>query len=226
MDVNQWPLTIADRPFPWSVASERAALLLAENEMTGSQICEEVGYQNHGILSQWKQHPDFAARVQEHKAALREVGQRYSICKINARLKALENRWLGMKQIIEERKKDPLMKFVPGGETGLYQIRELKWYTVKDENDKETLEPRPVKWAFDKQLMQEMRAVEQHAARQMGEWIDRIEVKNDAPEKEQAGDFLEVIARMFAKAYEKKNEAARLQTIEVERDNAEPEPPG
>lgn len=206
-----------ERPFPWTVASERAAMLLAEDEMTHGQIGMDIGYSNGQVISYWLKHPEFVAKVKEHRDASLGLARHYAIAKLNARMAALESRWLALKEIIETRKRDPMMKFVPEGHTGLMRITEVKWFKIKDKDGNEALVSRPTKWSFDVKLCQELRAVEQHAARQMGEWVQQIEVtREEGPKELPTGDFADFLARIFAEANQRRL-AQEAQTIEVER---------
>lgn len=63
----------ASRNFPkwrWTEGRERAAALVAEDAVSDEQIAADLGVTRR-TLTTWKQHPEFAARVDEHLAAFR-----------------------------------------------------------------------------------------------------------------------------------------------------------
>jgi hypothetical protein len=117
-------------------------------------------------------------------------------CEISVRAKrveSLDDRWKRLKRVIEARAID--LKDIPGGDTGLL-VRQLKSVGFGENN--QLVE----EYAVDTGLLKEMRAHEEQAAKELGQWTQRPEdekpaTKNVLPEwlkkqlieqQEQAGD--------------------------------------
>ena len=56
--------------FAWTGQRERAALLLAEDELSDEKIAEHVGIGSR-TLWRWKTYPEFTDRIAEHVRCLR-----------------------------------------------------------------------------------------------------------------------------------------------------------
>lgn len=110
-------------PFEWSEAKETAAQELAEGSITDKDIADKVEVTRQ-TLYRWKEHPEFRARVDEYIAAYRERIFNTGIARKEVRIRAKHDRWLLLNQVIEERGKDPELKDVAGGSTGLIVVRE------------------------------------------------------------------------------------------------------
>ena len=156
-------------PFEWTGAKERAATLLADGELTDQEIAEEVGV-NRWTLWSWKQHPDFAARVEETVQQLGAVARRYALGHKANRMARLQRRADALDRVIAERAADPAMQNVPGGKTGLL-VRTVKVIGA-GENAREVAEYR-----VDTGLLKEMRELEQQAAQEAGDWVEKGQVQ-------------------------------------------------
>lgn len=87
----------------------------------------------------------------------------------NARVEALQDRWDRMKRVIAERAEDPRMQDVPGGTTGLLVERCKK---IGNGEDAELVS----EYEVDTGLLKEMRAHEEQAAKELGQWVEKQEV--------------------------------------------------
>lgn len=85
-----------------------------------------------------------------------------------SRVTALEDRWERMRRVILERATDPDMASVPGGKTGLLAIT---WKSIGSGPTAQVV--REVK--VDTALLSEIRATEEQAAQELGQWITRKE---------------------------------------------------
>lgn len=81
-----------------------------------------------------------------------EIGDR------NERVKALQERWLALRQIVLERSQDPNILKVPGGRSGHVV---LTWRSGKKVAE------------VDTGLLRELRAHEEQAARELGQWVEK-----------------------------------------------------
>jgi hypothetical protein len=153
------------KPFRWTHQKDQAAHLLALDEQTDEQIGAAAGV-NAATLWRWKQHPDFAAKVQGIVATLGERSTRYAIAKRNRRIAQLDACWRRLKRIIKERAADESMKAVAGGKTGLL-VRVVKVFgSGKNARVVEN-------YKVDVRLLREFRMVLKQAAQELGQWRSR-----------------------------------------------------
>ena len=151
---------------------ERAALLVAEDSKSDQQIADEVGI--HKVtLERWKAQPVFSARVAEHRELWRRQLEAQGIADRRNRVQALNDRWGRMRQVIEERAADEEWAGVPGWKTGLL-VREEK--RMRGGMVVERFE-------VDTGLLRELRAHEEQAAKELGQWSEKKEItgKDGAP---------------------------------------------
>lgn len=153
--------------FPWSPESEEAAQLLSVGELSTVEICEKLGI-CRTTLWNWRQNPEFAARVEEHLEEIRAEIRRRGIGVVERRVAALDDRWKRLHRVMAERGES--MKGVPGGTTGLL-VKKLK--KIGSGDDSELVE----EYAVDTGLLSELREHERQAAQELGQWINRSNVE-------------------------------------------------
>jgi hypothetical protein len=158
--------------FSWSKASDRAAQLIAEGDLTLAQIGESVG-RDQRTLWNWRQHPEFVARIDEHLAIFRDEVRRRGIAVRERRINALNDRWLRLHSVIEQRAADPAMAAVPGGATGLLV------HDVKGIGSGESARVVDL-YEVDVGLLRELREHERQAAQELGQWTEKQEISGDA----------------------------------------------
>jgi hypothetical protein len=154
-------------PFPWTEGKLEAVYLLAQDELTDEEIAARVSV-HRATLARWKRHPQFAARLQAAVAELGEVAQRYALGRRAYRVRCLNDRHQRMRRVIEQRAADPSMQGVPGGDTGLL-VRDVKVVGQGEHAQRVDL------YRVDTGLLAELRATEEQAARELGQWSDRQE---------------------------------------------------
>lgn len=152
-------------PFPWREPQVEAAQLLAEDDLTDEEIAAKVGISRRQ-LTNWKQHPDFRKRIEEITARMGDAALRHGIARRNRRLRALDDRWRRMQQVIDERAVDPEMRAVPGGRTGLL-VHNVK--SVGKGDDFQVIDL----YEVDVALLRELREHEKQAAQELGQWTER-----------------------------------------------------
>lgn len=176
--------------FQWTKPRLEAAALVAENALSEERIAEAVGVDRR-TLFRWRQVPEFQARVAEHIAELEAATLRYGIAKRRRRVAALDDRWNRLQRVIEERAADPKMADVPGGTTGLVvrQVKLVKVYTSSedeppgdDEASSETevlysakRDVQVEEYTVDAPLLKEIRATEEQASKELGQWVEKQE---------------------------------------------------
>jgi hypothetical protein len=153
--------------FRWSALRSKAAVLVAEDRLTDEEIAAEVNVTRRQ-LDRWKDHPEFAARVDAHIKAMDAEISRKGIARQMRRVEAQDDRWRRMRAVVEARSADPELAAAPGGDTGLL-VRQQKAlgggdnFQIVDE------------FAVDTGLLREMRELEKQAAQELGQWTDRHE---------------------------------------------------
>jgi hypothetical protein len=142
---------------------ERAALLVAEDQQTNEAIAAAVGVKRQTV-DWWKRKPAFTARVDALRQQFREAVAREGIAHQQNRIKALNERWRLMQQVIAARAADATMTGA-GHETGLL-VRTYKpgKYRVVEE------------YRVDAALLAELRAHEKQAAEELGQWTKKTDV--------------------------------------------------
>jgi hypothetical protein len=153
--------------FRWNKVREEAALLVAFDELSNDQIAEKLQIARRS-LTDWKNVPEFRARVDDHIAEFRARVRRRGIAIIENRVWHLQRRHDLMNQIIRERSESPEMQDVPGGKTGLivHQVRGIG----KGEDFERIGE-----YVLDAALLRELREHEKQAAQELGQWADKVD---------------------------------------------------
>lgn len=179
-------------------------MLVAQDEQTDKQIAAACKI-SESTLERWKRHPEFAARVQEHRDAFREEIRAKGVAERQNRVDAQNDRWARLQMVIDARAEEH--KDVPGGESGLL-VRTVKLVKLYDagradddeENVREDLEGQPhggalkrrrrkvltleslqrsvevEEYAVDTGLLKEFRELETLAAKEAGDWTERRSV--------------------------------------------------
>lgn len=171
--------------FRWTATREAAALLLAEDEISETQIADQLGICRKTLYS-WRQHPEFSARVGDHVGRLQAAMLRYRVAKKRHRMKTLddmhgrlltivEERAAEYRSLTESRKSDPVSasdldhfigrRAIPaGGETGLIvrKVKQVGLLVVEE-------------FAFDESVWSAVLATEKQAAQELGQWTEKHE---------------------------------------------------
>lgn len=155
------------KPFVWNTKRTRAAMLLAEGQ-TEATTALALGI-NPLTLWRWKKHPEFSARIQSNATALRAAIVARGIADRQNRVDALNERWLLMQRVIQKRAQHPEYAGAPGGKTGLL-VKTVK--AVGQGKDIEIID----EYSVDVALLRELRAHEQQAAQELGQWTEKREL--------------------------------------------------
>lgn len=148
---------------------ERAAALVADGSLSYPEICKKLKIGSRVTLLAWRRTPEFEARVAELRAEMRAAVREKGIAITENRVAALQERWELMQQVITERSEDPINQEVAGGKTGLLA------HTVKGIGSGGHFQLIDI-WEVDTGLLRELRAHEEQAAKDLGQWIDRKDV--------------------------------------------------
>ncbi len=151
--------------FTWDGQTELAAQLVANGELTDTEIATEIG-RDYSTLWRWRQNPEFAAKVEEHLERIRATLRRRAVSMAEKRVNRLNRDWVRLQRVIEERGEDASMASVPGGTTGLV-CRTIKG--VGRGEDFQLVET----YEVDTGTLRELRDIEKQAAQELGQWVER-----------------------------------------------------
>ena len=156
-----------EKKFRWSKAAADAAVLLADDEITNEHIAESVGV-SVTTLWRWRQEPEFQERVAEHTAALHAAMLRHAIAKRHKRIAVLDRLHTKAIAVIDARAEGMAGEDAPGADTGLL----VKSYKQVGQGPAAQLME---EFAVDTGLLREIRAIEEQAAKELGQWIEKSE---------------------------------------------------
>jgi transposase len=91
-----------DTPFQWNKERELVAKLLAEDELTDDQIAATIG-RSRQLISTWKHHPEFEARIDKHIAEWKRRVNRKIWVNPEKRIEALISDIRAIETILKER---------------------------------------------------------------------------------------------------------------------------
>ncbi len=143
----------------------RAAALLAEDELTDAEIAAEAGVTDR-TLRRWKEQPEFLDAITEHTQRVQSAMLRLDIAKRHKRVKVLNDLHSKQLDLMEARAQQ--YAGIPGGDTGLI-VRQLK---VTSEGVVE-------EFVFDRALVSEIRAVQEQAASELGQKVDKVAINGE-----------------------------------------------
>lgn len=164
------------QPFRWDRRRRKAALLLAEDDLSDVEIARQLGVSRFAIYD-WKQHPEFAAEVGDHIGQLQAAMLRYVVAKKRHRMKVLNGLHEKLLTVIDERATDYAEKAesgeeIPaGGGTGLV-VKQYK--QLGSGRDATIIE----EFAVDVATVKEIRAVEEQAAKELGQWVEKVQTED------------------------------------------------
>ncbi|MHB1161671.1 MAG: helix-turn-helix domain-containing protein [Chloroflexota bacterium] len=167
------------RGFRWSERKLQAALLVAQDQLTNTDIAERVGV-SRNTIDEWKRTPSFAEKVEQLLSTMADTVTDQAIADRRTRIAALNERWLKMREVMAVRARE--MAGVPGGSTGLLvpQVRMVKLYMGAPEGDGTSPDPdlfasmrkrgQVVSYVVDVGLLREH---ERQAAIELGQWDEK-----------------------------------------------------
>lgn len=169
-----------ENPKPLTAEQLEAARLLIDDGQSDEEIAAALGVTRR-TLARWKLLPLFRDRMGELSAEYEKGIADLLIASKRRRVAALQERWLLMQQIRQERGADPDMAGVPGGETGLLVHR---FKVVGGGDNARAVD----EYEFDAALVREERAHEEQAAKELGQWVDKLAPTNPSGDEEFRGD--------------------------------------
>ena len=163
-------------PFRWDKPRLTAARLTAANEMNNTRIAEEVGITTT-TLQRWQSHPDFKAKVADYLAEIESDMLRLPIAKKHVRVARLQDLQERLQMVLDDRQAAYLKEdTVIAGRSGAI-VKQTK--SVGSGENARIVEES----VFDAALFREIRAIDEQAAKELGQWIDKGELtgRNGTP---------------------------------------------
>lgn len=167
----------------------KAAILLAEDDLTDRQIAALLGI-SRSTLSEWKQHPDFAAVRGNYEGEIIAEALKLPIAKKHQRIRELNDLNERYHQIISQRAEtyakaaqtpEEAARQVfgsatpPWAATGMYMAQQkisAGGITVTD-------------WVFDKALDSAIKETHKQAATELGQWEENLNVNHSGLEEQE-----------------------------------------
>jgi hypothetical protein len=151
----------------WTEQREKAAFLTSGGRLTQSELASECDVHVETI-KKWGRSPEFQRRVDEHLEAVRLAILKTGIGNPVNRARRLTRDWLKAQKVIEARELSANSS-VPGDDTGLLCSSDK--VIGQGENAREVTEYR-----VDVALLKELREMEEAAAREFGQRVDRQDI--------------------------------------------------
>lgn len=166
-------------PLQWNERRERAAWLLAEDELTDEQIAADCGIAR-ATLATWKRHPDFNERVAENVAKLGANIAGIAIARRRNRVLRLQDMIDRLERVIHAR---ALAADTAEEQTGL--IVSKPHFNVFGEESRE--------YKFDAALVREYRATLEMAAKELGQLTEKVELTQETIVRRYIGVDMEAV---------------------------------
>jgi transposase-like protein len=147
-----------------NLQKEKAAQLIAEGRYEYGQIAAMGGVERHTI-TRWRKDPKFSARVDELNREFAESVKHNAIARKERRIGILNALQTKLLTLIEDRAVD-LSGEVAGGQTGLL----VRQYKVSGDNS-------ATEYVYDSAVIRDLRAVQEQAAKELGQFVDKHEMK-------------------------------------------------
>lgn len=160
----------------WNKKRYHAAKLVAENEVSRERLCEMVGISLPTFYN-WFRTPEFKAKVAEYQADIDAEMMRLPIAKKNVRVARLNDLQRRLELVVTDREEAYSQdEQVIGGRSGAI-VKQYK--SVGYGKESRIVEEH----AFDAALFREIRAIDEQAAKELGQWVDKGELtgKNGTP---------------------------------------------
>ena len=159
----------------------KAAILLAEDEMTDEQIAAAVRI-HRATLDRWKNDPEFAALVGDHRGRIVAEALKLPIAKKHKRVAELNDLNERYHRIIAERAARHAAALEDSPEAALRAVfgdvtpREAATGMLVAQPKIAANGKTVVEWAFDKSLDSAIKETHKQAATELGQWTEQTKV--------------------------------------------------
>lgn len=164
-------LNSSEKKFVWSRGAVSAALLLAEDELNHEEIARVSGL-SVTTLWRYRQREEFQERVAGHVADFQAAMLRLAVAKRHKRLAVLDRLHAAAVSVVEERAAAMADEDAPGAGSGLL-VKSLR--QVGSGANAQLVE----EFAVDTGLLREIRAIEEQAAKELGQWEEKQAITGD-----------------------------------------------
>ncbi len=170
---------------PNGTKRNRAAILLAEDELSDAAISDTVGI-GRTTLSRWKLDPEFAALVGDHRGRIVAEALKLPIAKKHKRVAVLDDLHSKALQVIADRA-GRYTSEVADRDSAEAATRRMFGRDTPDEaatglmartETANTTGMITVNWQFDRALVSEIRDLEKQAAQELGQWEETLNVNH------------------------------------------------
>lgn len=144
---------------------EQASALIAAGRLEYGQIAEMVGITRLSLY-RWRQEPKFVARINHHVSEITADVKIAAVASKNHRIAVLNQLQTKLLNLIEQRAADQTTAEAAGGDQGLI----VKQFKVSGET-------KVTEYVFDRAVLQELRAVQEQAAKELGQLTEKHEHK-------------------------------------------------
>ena len=167
---------------------EYAAVLLADDELPDWSIAEKVGVTRQ-TLHNWKHKPEFAALVGDNVGRIQAGMLKLAIAKKHQRVKALDDLHAKSFAVITARAlryqaklgtDDPeaLAALAAKAMFGENVPAEAATGLLVEQESVNNSGMKTVNWSVDTGLMKEIRALQEQAAKELGQWEENVNLKH------------------------------------------------
>jgi hypothetical protein len=162
---------------------EKAARMVAEDRLFDARIASDLGIAER-TLERWKEQVDFQERVQEIVREYATRAMKHGLARVERRLTVLNEVHEKLLRVIAERAEDAELSGVPGGKTGLV----VKTLRGIGRGAVEVFE-------VDTGTIRELRAIQQQAAEELGQHVQRISVTEGLSEEQMDARIAELMGK-------------------------------
>jgi hypothetical protein len=153
----------------WTAQRQKAAVLVAENNLSHARIAEEIPVSS-STLAAWKNTEAFMVRVRELEAEMDAAIMRLPIARKAKRVEGYQKLKDRLQLIVEDREQVYSQdEDVVGGRSG-FVVKQTKSVGYGKQSQIVTEN------AFDAALFRELRAIDEQAAKELGQWVDKGEI--------------------------------------------------
>ena len=158
------------RPWVWTPQKYKAALLVAENDLSQEKISVEVDVARE-TLRRWIAEPEFQQQVGDYIGEIQAGMLKLSIAKKHVRLKELDTLKQKLFTVLEERGEE-LDGQSGGAGTGVIVKRIKAVGTGQNQTIVEEFE-------VDAGTIKTIMSLHEQAARELGQWVDKSQVETE-----------------------------------------------
>lgn len=170
----------ASREFVWNETKTRAAVLVAEDDISDAEIAAGAGVTKQTLYN-WKANPAFQARVDDHLREIDRAMMRHAIARRHQRIAKMQRVLERIEQVIDERGEE--YRGVAGGESGLIVGKPI--FSHRGDLEYE--------YKFDRALVAEYRALMEQSAKELGQLTEKIEHTGDGIVRQYIGVDVEQV---------------------------------